>query len=115
MDRALYDVHSDLHERHWWFRARKKIVNSLLGNAWYGREFNIGLDIGSGGGAMLELLKKFASRLELLEPDKKLGRELATKYSDRVRVIVSTLENFLPDNQFELHIRLKQKQILKVL
>src|SRR3989344_4885620 len=102
MDRALYDIHSNLHETHWWFRGRKKIVRALLGRAWAGKnssknpveKFQSGIDVGTGGGSMLEILSEFIQTVQVLEPDEKIAQALKIKYLNKVEVSVSSLENF---------------------
>ena len=102
MDRALYDVHNDLHETHWWFQGRKKIVRALLKKAWADQRFQSGIDLGTGGGSLLGLLREFIAKVEVLEPDEKIAQSLKIKYRDEVEVLVSTLENFNSSKKYQI-------------
>ena len=45
-------------ETHWWFQARKKIIDQIISNAKFKKKNNI-LDFGSGSGVNLDILKKY--------------------------------------------------------
>lgn len=67
---------SRVESHHWWFRARREILSSILTDLQLARQCRV-LEIGSGSGGNLEMLSHFG-RLSAVEPDR-LARELCFK------------------------------------
>lgn len=94
MDEALYHLHYDQEESHWWFAARSEIVREII--ARYGRlaAGDTILDIGCGTGAILKQLSKTYNAVGIdmsplaIEYSKKRGLE---------NVFVMTAEEFPRD------------------
>ena len=68
MERIVYDRMAELDERHWWYRARRKILADLIA-----REIDLPedariLEIGCGTGHNLEMLRRFG-RVDGIEID----------------------------------------------
>lgn len=96
MEKSLYDDHIKLPESHWWFRGRASVVNALL-TKYLKKNFrtNSIVDVGSGGGSMVEVLKPLAEKITLLEPDEESTKFLAQKFSDaNITVVQSYFENW---------------------
>ena len=45
-------------EKHWWFQARKKIIDQIISNIRLKKNNNI-LDFGAGSGVNLDMLEKY--------------------------------------------------------
>jgi SAM-dependent methyltransferase len=68
MDRAVYERMEEIDGRHWWFVARRKIVEALMAtHIKTGGPMRI-LEVGCGTGSNLSLLSQFGS-VEAIEPD----------------------------------------------
>lgn len=89
MDRELYHDHHHLEESHWWFLGRRYIVEDFLKNFLeFGDRI---LDVGSGGGGMLEVLLRYGS-VTAMEGDTESVERIRVRYGDRVAIIPSFLE-----------------------
>ena len=94
MDKAFAAEYAALEERHWWFRARRRILGDLLSRLpWPSQPFI--LEIGTGPGFNLRTLYPKDARLRGVEPEPDNAR-LAGANSG-VRVDVATAENLPPD------------------
>jgi len=60
MDSAVYEVFFNAEDRHWWFRARRRIVESVLDQEFHRKDLRIA-DVGCGTGGMAGLLSGFGS------------------------------------------------------
>lgn len=79
----MYDSHLNQSD-HWWFRGRRKIVDSLLKKSSIIQKDRINiLDVGSGAGSMLGLLKQYGM-LSILEPDQEMADFLSSSTDCRV-------------------------------
>jgi 2-polyprenyl-3-methyl-5-hydroxy-6-metoxy-1,4-benzoquinol methylase len=65
----------DLHERHWWWRARKKVVAAELDRLVPTGGWSAVLDVGCGDGLLFEHLARYAERVDGVEPDEGLVSE----------------------------------------
>ena len=83
MERVVYQQMAELDDRHWWYRARRRILAELIRRAGQlPRQAQI-LEIGCGTGHNFEMLRHFG-RLDALEVDdqaralaaRRLGREV---------------------------------------
>lgn len=59
MDEVLYDQHACLERHHWWFTARRAIVEAVLARHLVAEGERHILDVGCGTGGMLPLLARF--------------------------------------------------------
>ena len=83
MERAVFDRMAELDQHHWWFLARRRILETLIGRTVKPpREARI-LEVGCGTGHNLTMLKKFGTvEASELDPSaralstKRLGREV---------------------------------------
>ena len=91
MDKKNYKLMYSLQEHHWWFVARKKIIQSILNvHLKPERNKNI-LEIGCGSGGLLKLLSKYGN-LSAIELDD-FSREKASE-----RKICKVIKGKLPNN-----------------
>jgi SAM-dependent methyltransferase len=80
MERSVYDEMAALDQRHWWYRARREVIDALVRRLDLPRDARI-LEIGCGTGHNLEMLSRFG-RVDAIEVDgaaraiaeKRLGR-----------------------------------------
>jgi SAM-dependent methyltransferase len=101
MERAAYREMADLDQRHWWYQARRKILEDLIrrsirppGNAQI-------LEIGCGTGHNLEMLGKFG-RVDAVELDDE-SRAIAEKRLGRAIVSARLPELAgIPDGKYDL-------------
>jgi SAM-dependent methyltransferase len=68
MERAAYREMADLDQRHWWYRARRKVLEELIRHEVRPPREAIILEIGCGTGHNLEMLGKFG-RVDAIELD----------------------------------------------
>src|SRR6266508_2232263 len=100
MDRQLYRDHHALDESHWWFLGRRELVRELLANHGPAPNGRL-LDVGSGGGAMLNLLLPYG-RVAALESDPASVEVIRQRYGERVLVREGSLESTALDSNYEL-------------
>jgi len=60
MHSAVYEVFYTAEERHWWFRARRRIVAAVLDQEFHRRDLRIA-DVGCGTGGMARILSRFGA------------------------------------------------------
>lgn len=58
MERHYYAEYDDVEHGHWWFRARRRILRTVLEQAGLWGRGLLALDVGSGTGRMLEFLEQ---------------------------------------------------------
>ncbi|HEX3423591.1 MAG TPA: class I SAM-dependent methyltransferase [Sphingomicrobium sp.] len=83
MERAAYREMADLDQRHWWYRARRQIIEELIRREVRPPERATILEIGCGTGHNLEMLGRFG-RVDAIELDdesrsiaqSRLGRDI---------------------------------------
>lgn len=68
MERAVYDRMAEIDEVHWWFTARRKIIDKVIRTRIVPPANARILEVGCGTGSNLALLKRFGT-LEAIEPD----------------------------------------------
>ena len=83
-------------KKHWWFQARKKIIDQIILNNIFKKKNNI-LDFGSGSGVNLDILKKYGS-VDVHEKNK-FARSILKK-NKNVKTIFSNLK--LKKNYYDI-------------
>jgi SAM-dependent methyltransferase len=68
MERAVYDRMAEIDEDHWWFTARRKIIDKVIRTQVAPPDTARILEVGCGTGSNLALLKRFGA-VEAVEPD----------------------------------------------
>src|SRR5690242_9159556 len=68
MNKAYYEEYFDLERNHWWFRARKKIIATLVEKFFPGKDADI-LNIGAATGSTSEWLSAYG-KVTSVEYDK---------------------------------------------
>jgi SAM-dependent methyltransferase len=92
MDRSTYDRMRSLQDQHWWFRGRRDILSSLIGDLALPHPAEV-LEAGCGPGGNLTMLRRFG-RVTGLEPDE-ASRDYASQRMG-VRVEGGLLPDGLP-------------------
>lgn len=85
MERQVYDRMAELDQRHWWYRARRKVLANLIARVARPKPNSRILEVGCGTGHNLAMLDKFGS-VEAIEVDpaaramaeKRLGRAVGS-------------------------------------
>lgn len=85
MERVLYEQMAELDDVHWWYVARRKVLESLIGRQIRPPAGARVLEVGCGTGHNLEMLERFG-RVDAVEVDaearkiaeKRLGRKIAS-------------------------------------
>ena len=106
----------DNFSNHWWFQARKKIIEGIIKKKL--RKNLCILDFGAGSGINVEMLSKFGF-VNIYEPHKETKKYLQTKYSNKKKFRVL---NKINNMKFDLiiladvleHIRNDKDQIMKL-
>ena len=83
-------------KKHWWFQARKKIIDQIISNNIFKKKNNI-LDFGSGSGVNLDILKKYGS-VDVHEKNK-FARSILKK-NKNIKTIFSNLK--LKKNYYDI-------------
>lgn len=96
----LYETFSAKESSHWWFVARRKILDALLCRH-VPRRASTALDIGSGPGINLFLLRKHAGNIVCLEPSAEAVAIAREKFPGTVFLHGSFPET-IPGGQFDL-------------
>lgn len=68
MERAVYDRMAEIDEDHWWFVARRKIIDKVIRAQVAPPDGARILEVGCGTGSNLSLLKRFGT-VDAIEPD----------------------------------------------
>jgi SAM-dependent methyltransferase len=69
MDPAYGERYRDLYQRHWWWRARERVVLTHLDRARPPGGWRRALDVGCGDGLLFPALRGYAAATEGIEPD----------------------------------------------
>ena len=116
MRSSVYKRHINNFSNHWWFQARKKIIEGIIKKKL--RKNLCILDFGAGSGINVEMLSKFGF-VNIYEPHKETKKYLQTKYSNKKKFRVL---NKINNMKFDLiiladvleHIRNDKDQIMKL-
>ena len=96
MDKKTFLRQIKNQKEHWWFQARKKIIDQIISNNISKKNNNI-LDFGSGSGVNLDILKKYGS-VDVHEKNK-FARSILKK-DKNVKTIFSNLK--LKKNYYDI-------------
>lgn len=77
MDPAYGERYRELYQRHWWWRARERVVLSHLDRARPRDGWRRALDVGCGDGLLFPALSRYAAAVEGVEPDAALVTQAA--------------------------------------
>ena len=100
MEQAAFHRMRELQERHWWFEARRRILEGLIAELRPPRGARV-LEVGCGPGGNLAMLSRFGE-VTALEPDAGARRHAAASGVARVRAgsLPDSLD--LPKSSFDL-------------
>lgn len=88
----------DAERRHWWYRGRRRILLRILDRHLKSAEHRRILDIGSGSGAMLALLRRFGD-VRGIETDPDLVRHARSLQFD---IVVKDFPREVPEGRFDV-------------
>ncbi len=80
MKHDVYKRHIKNFSNHWWFQARKKIIENIIDKN-FRKKLNI-LDFGSGSGVNIQMLSRFGF-VNIYEPHSKTRHYLKLKYKNK--------------------------------
>ena len=80
MNKKTFSRHIKNQEKHWWFQARKKIIDQIISSMKLKKNNTI-LDFGSGSGVNLDMLKKYG--LVDVHEQNKYARTIIKKKQNR--------------------------------
>jgi 2-polyprenyl-3-methyl-5-hydroxy-6-metoxy-1,4-benzoquinol methylase len=100
MDPAYGRQYRDLYLRHWWWRARERVVLSHLDRARPPGGWKRALDVGCGDGLLFPALRGYAAAVEGIEPDAALVSRAARE--DGTIHIRPFDASFAPGRAFDL-------------
>lgn len=90
MENEIFDAMHKVETQHWWFVARRKIIESIIKNLDLGKNLQI-MDAGCGNGDNLAFLSKYGDVVAMDTDDNAL-------VNARARCIGKVLKGDLPDN-----------------
>ena len=93
MDASYVDVYSELEEKHWWWRARRSILVSILAPLLYSESRARILEIGCASGANLSPFLEHCDVVGI-EPDDSFVNRARARY--RIEVHQGSLPDGLP-------------------
>ena len=76
-------------EKHWWFQARKEIIDQIISNMGLKKKNNI-LDFGAGSGVNLDMLEKYG--LVDVHEQNKYAKKIIQKKHKKIKNLYSTLK-----------------------
>ena len=92
MKSEAFKIHAQVEEDHWWFKARREIIKSLISSMKM-KDYPKILEVGSGTGGNLKMLSQFGHVISV-ERD-----ELAIKISkEKTNNNIDIRQGSLPDN-----------------
>ncbi|GAA4408687.1 class I SAM-dependent methyltransferase [Nibrella viscosa] len=100
MQSHVYAEFAHIERVHWWFKARRGILDSIL-SAFVPKKASNCLDIGSGPAINAIMLKRHAQRLTLLEPSIE-GVTMAKENLPEATIIHGFFPQDRPDAKYEL-------------
>ena len=115
MDNITFSRQIKNQEKHWWFQARKKIIEQIISDINLKKKINI-LDFGAGSGVNLDMLRKHG--LVDIHEQNKYARNAIKKKQIKIKNLYSTLK--IKKNFYDLilmadvieHVK-QPKQLLK--
>lgn len=100
MERSYAERYRDLFERHWWWRARERVILAELDRRRPRGGWSYALDVGCGDGLFLPALLRYAQEVEGIEPDAGIvSPETLTGGRVHVRPFDAT---FRPEHAYDL-------------
>jgi len=81
MEKEVYLRHIENKNKHWWFKARREILNFQIKKYKYKNKMNV-LDFGAGSGTNIGMLSYFG-KVDVYEKDAKTSRFLKKRYQNK--------------------------------
>ena len=89
MDNITFSRQIKNQKKHWWFQARKEIIDQIISNINLKKNINI-LDFGAGSGVNLDMLRKHG--LVDIHEQNKYARTAIKKQNKKIKNLYSTLK-----------------------
>lgn len=99
MRKDVYSRHIKNYQTHWWFKARRNIIQEILKNSIKKKKYEI-LDFGAGSGTNINMLANFGF-VYLYEKDKKTQKYLIKKFKNKKKFKIIN-KNYLNKKKFDI-------------
>jgi len=97
MEKSVYLRHIKNENKHWWFKARREILNYQIKK--YSKKKNMSiLDFGSGSGTNINMLSEYG-KVDVYEKDKETSNFLKKKYKQKR---ISVLKKCFSKKKYDL-------------
>ena len=100
MERGQYLEIYNIERNHWWFRGRRKIIESCLKSFLPNKVANA-LDVGCGTGFNMILLENFAEKVSGLDKSE-VAIRLAKKLNPKLNLIKGSFPEFVTGQQYDI-------------
>lgn len=104
MDPNYAARYRDLHERHWWWRAREEVVEGVLRRHAPEGGWRRALDVGCGDGLHFPLLLRYADEVDGVEPDEGLLTAVGRERSGGTIHVCPFDASFQPGHTYDLMV-----------
>ena len=99
MRKDVYSRHIKNYQTHWWFKARRNIIQEILKISIKKKKYEI-LDFGAGSGTNINMLANFGF-VYLYEKDKKTQKYLIKKFKNKKKFKIIN-KNYLNKKKFDI-------------
>ena len=102
MDPKYAEHYGELFEKHWWWRARAKLIVETLRGLRSSSRWGRILDVGCGDGLFFPQLREFGTVVEGIEPASQLGKNAGTNHI----YVCPFDQNFRPPHKYSVILML---------
>jgi len=101
MDQQIYTLHRENEKEHWWYKGRRMIISSILGQFLKNKDNLKILDFGAGSGTNTSMLANYGD-VYVYEKDKNVQNYLKNKFKNESNIFI--LEEINKDIKYDLII-----------